>query len=471
MPRPFVTAFLAVVSALAFTACVHTSAQPPASSSSVSAQPSRVTLTATSSASALSILSGSATPAERHWQLHLNDDPQPYLIRGVTFSGTGGPAAYDRDMERIASLGVNTIRTWGTGADTRALLDAAHRHGLHVLLGLWFRHGQPGAEADDHFDYTKDTAGIAAQQASVLAAVRTYKDHPALLAWGVGNEVFLNLPNDDAKTAYALALEAACSEIKRLDPHHPLVAVDAFDKGVRWIERYCPSVDIHGINVYGPGLAAVAPALAKANSTRPWLITEYGSRGDWDTPKDKNGVKLESSDDDKYRVITDAWTKTLREPRETGRCLGLFVFNYSNSFTYTNLKHGLLLNDSFRPAWHAVHEAYTGEKPAFSLLQITGFIAKKHSTSSAPDIEIQLYTNDASGQPLDISFAYNLRAAAARSERDAVIPLVSRPGPTPHTWLITPPPVSGALKLYALVRDSHHTVTTATTSIILPLSQ
>ena len=129
---------------------------------------------------------------EQHWELRVDD--HAYEVRGVTFSGTGGPAAYDRDCERLAAIGVNTLRTWGAGPDTPALLDAAHKHGLRVLLGLWFRHGQPGAEADDRFDYTKDTAGIASQQAAILESVRTYKNHPAVLAWGVGNEVFLNLP-------------------------------------------------------------------------------------------------------------------------------------------------------------------------------------------------------------------------------------------------------------------------------------
>lgn len=406
---------------------------------------------------------------EQHWELRVDD--HAYEVRGVTFSGTGGPAAYDRDCERLAAIGVNTLRTWGAGPDTPALLDAAHKHGLRVLLGLWFRHGQPGAEADDRFDYTKDTAGIASQQAAILESVRTYKNHPAVLAWGVGNEVFLNLPNDEAKLAYATALENACREIKLLDPSHPLIAVDAFTKGVPWIEKHCPSVDAHGINIYGPGLAALPGALEKAGATRPWLVTEYGSRGDWDTPKDRNGVKLESSDDEKYRVITNAWNTTLRPQREAGRCLGLFIFNYSNSFTYTNLKHGLLLNDSLRPAWHAVREIYLGEKPPIPLTEITRFsIVAEHSNEPDGWFTVNLTTNDSAGQPANISFAYNFRAAPTRSERDAVLLLESRHGPSPHTWLIRAPTLTGSIKLYALVRDSQNTIITATTSLALPLS-
>lgn len=402
---------------------------------------------------------------DQHWELRVND--RPCEIRGVTFSGTGGPSAYDEDCRQLAAIGVNTLRTWGAGPDTRALLDAAHKHGLRVLLGLWFRHGRPGAEADDSFDYTSDTAGIAAQHNAILETVRAYKDHPALLAWGVGNEVFLNLP-DAAKPAYAAALEAACREIKKIDPGHPLIAVDAWTKAIPWIEKYCPSVDAHGINTYGPGLAGVPKAVRDAGSTRPWLITEYGSRGDWDTRPDANGVKMEVSDDEKYRTITGAWNKILRPEREAGRCLGLFVFNYSNSTTYTNLKHGLLLGSATRPAWHAVKEIYLGEPPASPLTRISAFRISPDHTAPEGWMLGELSTVCAVADPLDISFVYNFRAAANRRDRDAILPLKSKPGPTPNTWLIQIPRITGALKLYALVKDSRNTLVTATTSVKLP---
>lgn len=402
---------------------------------------------------------------EGSWSLRV--DGEPYEVRGVTFSGTGGPAAYDEDCRRLASIGVNTLRTWGAGKDTPALLDAARRHGLRVMLGLWFRHGRPGAEADDSFDYVADAAGVAAQQASVLESVRACKDHPALLLWGVGNEVFLNLP-ESAKPAYAAALENTCREIKKLDPDHPLVAVDAWTKAVPWIEKLCPSVDAHGVNTYGPGIAALPAALRAAGSTRPWIVTEYGSRGDWDTRPDANGVKLEVGDDEKYRTITDAWNKTLRPEREAGRCFGLFVFNYGNSFGYTNLKHGLLLGESTRPAWHAVREIYLGEKPSPPLPRIIAFRVLPDSPASAGWITGELQVSGTEGDPVSVSFAGNFRGAPTRKERDAVVPLESKPGPTPTTWLVKVPATPGALKLYALVKDTRGNIVTATASAKLP---
>ncbi|MGE6761241.1 glycoside hydrolase family 2 TIM barrel-domain containing protein [Corallococcus interemptor] len=124
------------------------------------------------------------------WQLMV--DGQAYVAKGVTFSGSGGPANFDRDCEQLKSLGVNTLRTWGTGDETPALLDAAHEHGLRVLVGLWLRPGRAGMEKDDAFDYVRDAKGREAQLQATLAQVRRFKDHPAVLAWGVGNEVILN---------------------------------------------------------------------------------------------------------------------------------------------------------------------------------------------------------------------------------------------------------------------------------------
>ncbi|AEI64591.1 hypothetical protein [Corallococcus macrosporus] len=51
-------------------------------------------------------------------------------------------------------------------------------------MGLWMRHGQPGMEGDDTFDYTRDTAGMKQQREATLTQVRNLKDHPAVLAWG-----------------------------------------------------------------------------------------------------------------------------------------------------------------------------------------------------------------------------------------------------------------------------------------------
>ncbi|MFP2897254.1 glycoside hydrolase family 2 TIM barrel-domain containing protein [Corallococcus sp. 4LFB] len=243
------------------------------------------------------------------WKLEV--DGQPYVAKGVTFSGTGGAANFDRDCAQLRALGVNTLRTWGAGEETPALLDAAHKHGLHVLVGLWLRPGRAGMENDDAFDYVRDAKGREAQLQATLAQVRRFKDHPAVLAWGLGNEVILNSPDEPSKVAYARFLEKVVRAVKKADPGHPVLSVDAWTLGV--------------------------------------------------------------------------------------------------------------------PLW------------------------EKYGVTSAT--------------PLDVSFAYNFRGAATRTERDRVTVLESRKGATPGTWRVRLPSVTGAIKLYGLAKDDAGNLVAATTSV------
>lgn len=399
------------------------------------------------------------------WRLEV--DGQPYVAKGVTFSGTGGPANFDTDCERLSAQGVNTLRTWGTGEETAALLDAAHKHGLRVLVGLWMRPGRAGMENDDAFDYARDAKGREAQLQATLAQVRRFKGHPAVLAWGLGNEVILNSPDEPAKVAYARFLEKVARAVKKTDPGHPVLSVDAWTLGVPYWEKYVPSLDAYGLNVYGRGIHALPEAVKQAGGRRPWFITEFGAQGEWEVPKDARGVPQEPGDTEKYDVIVDGWLNALAPQVQAGRCLGLFVFNYSSAFDHTGLWLGMLSGTAMRPAWHAVREAYTGTKPAPALpvpvrLEVRSLEKEGAATWANVDFDVT------AAAPLEVSFAYNSRGAPTREERDRVTVLEARKGATPGTWRVRLPAVTGAIKLYGLAKDGAGNLVAATTSVAAP---
>ena len=92
------------------------------------------------------------------WELLV--DGKPFDIKGVTFG-------YDQDVENYQSyfkdlktLGVNSIRLWGTNDNTQELLDVAHSFDIKVMVGIWMRHGRPGMEDDDRFNYLEDSKGM-----------------------------------------------------------------------------------------------------------------------------------------------------------------------------------------------------------------------------------------------------------------------------------------------------------------------
>ncbi|WP_233585550.1 hypothetical protein [Corallococcus sp. CA054B] len=159
----------------------------------------------------------------------------------------------------------------------------------------------------------------------------------------------------------------------------------------------------------------------------------------------------------------DGWRNALAPHVQSGRCLGLFVFNYSAALDHTGLWLGMLSGTSTRPAWHAVRDAYTGVKPAPALpvpvrLEVRGL--EKDWADVAFDVT--------STTPLEVSFAYNFRGAPNRAERDRVTMLESRKGATPGTWRVRLPVVTGAIKLYGLAKDGAGNLVAATTSVVAP---
>ena len=130
---------------------------------------------------------------------------EPYVIRGAGMSVD--------DIERFALNGGNSIRNWTTISDTQdtqALLDSAHAHGVTVALGLPMhaeRHG---------FDYD-DAAAVERQLEAMRTEVLKYRDHPALLAWLIGNEL------DHSYTDPRVwdAVNDVARMIHELDPNHP----------------------------------------------------------------------------------------------------------------------------------------------------------------------------------------------------------------------------------------------------------
>ena len=122
------------------------------------------------------------------WSLKV--DGEPFEIKGVTFGYDDEVEKYGQYFQDLQSIGVNTIRTWGSGENTQTLLDSANYYGIKVMVGIWMRHGRPGMEADDSFNYLVDQEGMEAMYNNAVDIVSRYKDHPAVLTWGIGNEVY-----------------------------------------------------------------------------------------------------------------------------------------------------------------------------------------------------------------------------------------------------------------------------------------
>jgi hypothetical protein len=185
---------------------------------------------------------------------------EPYLIKG---------AAGDGPKDELARAGGNSIRTWSVDGDTPRVLDEARRLGLTVTLGIWLGHKEHG------FNY-RDAAAVRRQLDEARKTVLRYKDHPALLMWGLGNEMEMG---DDSPELWA-AIDELARMVHEVDPLHPVMTVVAEIGGgkINTLERRCPSVDIIGVNSYGGG-PSLHERYRRAGGSRPNVITEYGPPG------------------------------------------------------------------------------------------------------------------------------------------------------------------------------------------------
>ncbi|MEQ8549753.1 MAG: glycoside hydrolase family 2 TIM barrel-domain containing protein [Cyclobacteriaceae bacterium] len=394
--------------------------------------------------------------ADGQWQILV--DGKPFKVKGVTIGFDQDTANYDTHFEDLKFLGVNALRIWNHNKYTTKLLDAAHNHGMKAMVGIWMRHGRPGMEADDSFDYLTDTAGMHVMYKDAINAVEKYKNHPAVLSWGVGNEVYLNMATDAEKLAYSLFLESVCQTIKSIDPNHPITSVEAWTFGMDWWQKHVPSIDIYGLNCYGPGADLLQKEMEKRNIDKPYIITEFGVSGEWDMPEDENGIKIEPNDTQKYNAIVAGYKNWIDNKSS---CLGVFNFHYADDNQFISTWLLTHHRGKYRPQYWAIREAYTGEKPKNFVPAIATFETTGGKVGDW--VAVDLTVTDPEGEALMVDFFYNQRTGS-RKRRDQLNKLDLR-GNLSDGFEIKLPAEKGAIKIYANVTDSYQNIGIATTSV------
>jgi hypothetical protein len=278
---------------------------------------------------------------EGRWQLVR--EGKPYFIKG---GGGGGSKPI------LKECGGNSFRTWGVGAETEAELDEAQKLGLTVSVGIWLGHKEHG------FDYT-NAGAVAKQLDDARKAVQKFKDHPAVLVWGIGNEMEVN--NDGPEVWQAI--QEIAKAVHEIDPNHPTMTVIAElgkDK-VQQIHQLCPDIDVIGINTYGGG-----PSLAKryreAKGTKPYVITEFGPPGTWEIKLNDFGAPPEQTSTAKATFYREIYENSVTGAPDL--CLGSYAFTWGHKIEATATWFGMFLPDGGRlAAIDVMQELWSGQLP------------------------------------------------------------------------------------------------------------
>lgn len=312
---------------------------------------------------------------------------QPYRIKGV-----GG----DSHLTELVKAGGNSIRTWGADQLETVLADA-EKHGLTVCAGLWLQHERHG------FDYSNQAA-VRKQLDDTLAAVRKYKDHPAILIWGVGNEMEGETGEDPAIWK---AVNDIAQGIKQIDPNHPTMTVIAEigdnETKLKNLNRFCPDIDIVGVNSYG-GIPTLGARYASVGGNKPYIVTEHGTAGPWETARTQWESPIEATSTEKGRAFADGYQSAVVE--QPALCLGSYAFLWGHKQETTATWFGMLLPDGTRvAAVDAMSEAWTGKPPTNRCPQISVFtLDQTADLRPGSIIDATLSASDPEGDKLSIKW-------------------------------------------------------------------
>lgn len=375
-------------------------------------------------------------------------DGKPYSIKGA-----GG----DGSRQALALAGGNSIRTWGADDKLGPLLDDAHELGLTVAVGIWLGHERHG------FNYN-DADQVAKQYEQVRQTIFRYRNHPAVLLWGLGNEMEGYGQGDNAAIWSAVNNLAALA--KRLDPHHPTMTVVAEIGGdrVKNIERLCPEIDIIGVNSYG-GVASLPKRYREAGGVKPYIVTEFGPPGAWESAKRAWGAPLEPTSTQKAEIYRRGYEEAIAS--QSGLCLGSYAFVWGHKQEATSTWFGMFLTDGTRlGAVDAMTKLWSGQPPANlcptveSLELIGPAELKPGETTSAV-----LKASDPEHDPLEVRWELRRDADALGVGGDAEDEPPAYPEAivqaTDQRVELRMPSGGGNYRLFAFVFDNHGGAATA----------
>ena len=275
-------------------------------------------------------------------QLLLNG--QPFYINGAGIDVEKG------NIESLSSHGANALRTWSMDKG-KEILDRAHTQGLKVMMGIWVsleRHG---------FDYN-DKGAVKRQLKRIKKDVMELKDHPALLLWGIGNE--LNLQSKNPKVWDAV--NDISEMIHKVDPNHlTTTSFAGISKDlVELVNERAPDLDFLSVQLYAP-IDRLGELIESSGYQGPLLVTEWGATGYWEVPKTSWGAPIENNSSVKADLYLSRYQNSIvKEPQ----VMGSFVFFWGQKQERTPTWFGMFMPDGKETeSVDAMHYAWNGSWP------------------------------------------------------------------------------------------------------------
>ena len=255
--------------------------------------------------------------SESGFQLIRNGEP--FYIKGA-----GG----NMHLDVLSQIGGNTIRVYDT-THVAALLDEAHLNNLAVIIDI------PLPQYNKTYKYYSNQERNKVLKQKVRALVRSHKDHPALLMWNLGNELYY--PLVFRKNNFIRTYNDLIDIIHEEDPNHPVSTAMA---GVGRISAasifiHSPKLDLLAYNIFSdtPNLHSKLRQLSVLFGRRPYYISEFGSDGPWESGNTSWNAPIEHTSSKKVQQINKRYS--IINNSKDDACLGSLAFYWGNKLERT----------------------------------------------------------------------------------------------------------------------------------------
>jgi hypothetical protein len=275
-------------------------------------------------------------------------------VNGESFYLKGAGLEFG-NIESLARHGGNSFRTWRVDngeISGREVLDEAHKYGLMVCMGIEVgreRHG---------FDYDDEDA-VNKQFKRIMKDVLELKDHPALLMWGIGNELNLRYTNPNVWDA----VNDIAAMIHDVDPNHPTTTMlaGAGKQEIEIISERCPELDLLSFQLYG-AIDKLPSFLKTSGYEGAYIVSEWGATGHWEVDRTAWGRPIEQNSHVKANAYHERYIKYIAA--DSARCIGSFVFLWGQKQERTPTWYGVFLeSDERTEAVDVMQYAWTGQWP------------------------------------------------------------------------------------------------------------
>lgn len=334
----------------------------------------------------------------------------------------------DRDLERLSKMGVNTVRGYTIPGveEMRAKLDEAQRFGMKMVVSEWMPNQGKNKNRDGvAWDFDYNVRGDDMVE-NLIQKVEAIGDHPAILMWGLGNEVHLDEP-------YLRVVNRMSKAIHERFPHHltSLTVVNVKDAGIAAIKEFAPDIDVLGVQSYSRG--AVRGSIKKAASVwgKPFYMSEFNTNGPWNFANTEWGVPLDEPVTKKVSDLKDCYAAIDESPL----CLGSTIFLWGHAAVYRPTYFSLLLDPEpngqtksesldhvmITPQAEVMQEHFTGKPlkgnraPVLSKLEFEGG-AKSRLAKPGEPLRVAVAADDPNRDPVEF-VTWILDSTARKTKR------------------------------------------------------